>query len=130
MLIVARIVIGIIGLAAASQFFRFAVYLVWGAVEGRSDPLLIFFLAFLGPIMFLALWFAFFGADAAERARMGLTLKIAAAVGVIGFLGGFILPMILTPEANQGPMMGIFLTGPAGLALGCIGGFIWARRSM
>ena len=35
----------------------------------------------------------------------------AVIVGVIGFSIGFIGPIIFTPEANQGPLLGIFITG-------------------
>jgi hypothetical protein len=41
-------------------------------------------------------------------------------VGGAGFLAGFLGPMVLDPSANQGPMVGIFITGPAGLALGLL----------
>ncbi|HSA57752.1 MAG TPA: hypothetical protein VLE53_18705 [Gemmatimonadaceae bacterium] len=42
-------------------------------------------------------------------------------VGGIAFLAGFVGPMILAPGANQGPLLGIFYTGP----LGTIGGLLW-----
>jgi hypothetical protein len=45
-------------------------------------------------------------------------LRPAALLGGIGFAAGFFGPMILAPEANQGPMLGIFITGPAGVAVG------------
>ena len=48
--------------------------------------------------------------------------------GGIGFARGFFGPMIVTPDANQGPMLGIFITGPIGLVLGALGGAIWHRR--
>ena len=38
--------------------------------------------------------------------------------GAIGFVAGFFGPIVLTPEANQGPLLGIFITGPAGDLLG------------
>ena len=47
-------------------------------------------------------------------------------LGGIGFSLGFFGPMILRPESNQGPMLGIFITGPAGAVLGAIGGAIFA----
>jgi hypothetical protein len=50
-------------------------------------------------------------------------------VGTIGFLLGFVGPMILTPDANQGPLLGIFITGPLGFVLGAVGGAIlWRKR--
>ncbi|TPI40767.1 hypothetical protein FJW05_24375 [Mesorhizobium sp. B2-9-1] len=51
-------------------------------------------------------------------------LKWGAILGVIGFLGGFVGPVIFTPEANQGPLLGIFITGPLGFVLGLIVGFV------
>ena len=45
-------------------------------------------------------------------------------VGLIGGLGGFIGPMLLTPESNQGPLLGIFFTGPLGFILGLFIGLI------
>jgi len=56
-------------------------------------------------------------------------LKWGAILGIIGFLCGFVGPVIFTPEANQGPLLGIFITGPLGFVLGGIGGGIyWAAR--
>jgi hypothetical protein len=39
-------------------------------------------------------------------------------LGGIGFAAGFLGPMLLAPGANQGPLLGIFVTGPAGFVLG------------
>ena len=47
-------------------------------------------------------------------------------VGAVGFCGGFFGTMILTPEANQGPLLGIFITGPLGFIGGGILGAIRA----
>jgi hypothetical protein len=41
-------------------------------------------------------------------------------VGAIGFAAGFIGPMAFNPEANLGPLLGIFISGPAGLLLGLL----------
>jgi hypothetical protein len=43
-------------------------------------------------------------------------------VGAIGFVGGFFGPIVFAPEANQGPLLGIFITGPLGFVLGAVGG--------
>jgi hypothetical protein len=49
--------------------------------------------------------------------------------GGIGFVGGFFGPMIFTPEANQGPLLGIFITGPAGVMVGGIIGLVyWIKK--
>jgi len=41
-------------------------------------------------------------------------------LGIAGFLAGFVGPMVLAPDANLGPAIGIFITGPAGVALGAL----------
>lgn len=56
-------------------------------------------------------------------------LKRAGLFGLVGFLGGFVGPMILAPDANQGPMLGIFITGPGGVVLGTIAGAMSWRRA-
>jgi hypothetical protein len=40
--------------------------------------------------------------------------------GAVGFAVGFLGPVLLNPEANTGPMLGIFVTGPGGAILGAI----------
>jgi len=47
-------------------------------------------------------------------------------LGGIGFLIGFVGPIVFLPEANQGPLLGIFITGPGGFVLGLIVGLIKA----
>jgi hypothetical protein len=49
----------------------------------------------------------------------GFTLTVA----WIAFLVGFVGPMLVVPGANQGPLLGMFYTGPAGFVVG----LIWAR---
>jgi hypothetical protein len=52
-------------------------------------------------------------------------------VGGVCFLAGFVGPMIFVPGANQGPLLGIFITGPAGTLLGLVWGLAraWRRAS-
>jgi len=50
-------------------------------------------------------------------------------VGGIGFCAGFFGPMVFAPDANQGPLLGIFITGPLGVLLGAIGGFVYAKHA-
>ena len=53
----------------------------------------------------------------------------AVILGGLGFMGGFLGPIIFTPEANQGPLLGILITGPLGFLVGGIAGFVyWAKR--
>jgi len=47
-------------------------------------------------------------------------LRWTVVLGLVGFLCGFIGPMILAPSANQGPLLGILITGPTGALLGSV----------
>ncbi len=53
-------------------------------------------------------------------ARWGLGGALV--VGLVSFLAGFVGPMIFAPGANQGPLLGIFFTGPLGFIVGAIVG--------
>jgi hypothetical protein len=46
------------------------------------------------------------------------------ALGAVGFACGFFGPIALVPEANQGPLLGIFITGPGGVLLGLVAGIV------
>jgi hypothetical protein len=50
-----------------------------------------------------------------------LGFKWCLIIGGFGFLAGFLGPMILAPGANQGPLVGILITGPLGFILGITG---------
>ena len=41
-------------------------------------------------------------------------------LGAAGFAAGFFGPMIFAPDANQGPLVGILLSGPGGAVLGLL----------
>ncbi len=43
----------------------------------------------------------------------------------MGFLLGFYGPLLITPAANAGPLLGIFITGPLGLVGGAISGYVY-----
>jgi hypothetical protein len=51
-------------------------------------------------------------------------------LGGVGFLSGFLGPLALSPEANQGPLLGIFITGPAGVVIGIVLGSVLAAVSV
>jgi hypothetical protein len=57
-----------------------------------------------------------------------LPIGFALFVGSITFLLGFVGPMMLTPGANQGPLLGILYTGPIGALLGLVWGLVRAAR--
>ena len=61
------------------------------------------------------------------RSRVGLW---SVALGVTGFVCGFFGPIVLNPSANQGPLLGILITGPGGAVLGAILGALTARLNL
>jgi hypothetical protein len=61
------------------------------------------------------------------RGIVGRAIRPALMVGGMGFAAGFFGPMILKPDANQGPMLGIFITGPIGFVVGLIYGVVRER---
>ena len=82
-----------------------------------------------------AVWTARYTWRRTENAREGgvlaMTLSGALVVGAVGFVGGFFGPMIFAPDANQGPLLGLFITGPLGFIAGGVGGLVYGlvRRS-
>ncbi len=56
---------------------------------------------------------------------MEFIFKYGLLVGIIGFSLGFFGPIVFVPEANQGPLLGIFITGPLGFAAGIVLGIIF-----
>jgi hypothetical protein len=66
-----------------------------------------------------------------EGTGCGITLAYALAgatiFGFTGFVIGFVGPIIFTPQANQGPLLGIFITGPLGAVIGFVIGALVAQ---
>jgi hypothetical protein len=57
----------------------------------------------------------------------GIAIRILAPaliLGGIGFALGFFGPLIVAPQANQGPLLGIFITGPCGFVIGLAFGVV------
>ncbi|HEY5648180.1 MAG TPA: multidrug ABC transporter permease [Nitrospiria bacterium] len=73
----------------------------------------------------LAAWFVW-RSTAGPSAGLGLSVVGGALIiGGLGFIIGFVGPIIFFPEANQGPLLGLFITGPLGTAAGAIGGGVY-----
>jgi hypothetical protein len=65
-----------------------------------------------------------------QTGLMASVLKWAMVLGAVGFCAGFFGPMLLAPGANQGPLLGIFITGPLGFVAGAVlrlGYALWQR---
>lgn len=57
-----------------------------------------------------------------SQSRGYRALSFALFFGFSLFLIGFIGPMILDPRSAQGPLLGIFITGPLGFIIGLLAG--------
>jgi hypothetical protein len=73
----------------------------------------------LGAVMFR---YGAFGERWRTAARRAVVPALI--VGGIGFAAGFFGPMVFRPDANQGPLLGIFITGPIGFLAGLAYGVI------
>ena len=67
------------------------------------------------------------GGEGPRTVRSAVLLG-ALLLGGTGFAVGFFGPLLLAPEANQGPLLGILITGPAGYFLGGVLGLWFALR--
>ena len=54
-------------------------------------------------------------------------LKWGVSGGLIGFSLGFFVPMLIDPTSGNGPLLGIFITGPGGFVVGLLIGAIRAH---
>jgi hypothetical protein len=75
----------------------------------------------------LCWWAALGGGEPAKRARIKASWRAGWLVGMAGFAVGFVGPLVVTPKASLGPLLGILITGPLGFVLGALGGAIAQR---
>jgi hypothetical protein len=87
-------------------------------------------LLFLMPVLFFGgLWLAVRHGPVGNPLWRGERWHgFAAFVAIASFSAGFIGPMLFAPGANQGPMLGLFITGPMGVVAGLGGGLLRARK--
>ena len=121
-LAVARAGSGVLGLAAgASAWGAFGLTAVSPLVEVAMVAVPATAAAFL-------LWFALAGGDPRHREAIRSGVVGGTLVGGVGFAAGFLGP-ILFGLGPQGPLMGIFMTGPLGAVIGGVLGALigWLR---
>jgi hypothetical protein len=82
---------------------------------------------FIETVALLCGWFALRSHRPESRRHIELTMRGGLIVGGIAFAAGFIGPIIFQPKANQGPLLGIFVTGPMGFVLGAVIGWFYGR---
>lgn len=113
----------IVSAMVAVAVYLFSFWMVWVQILPLS-------LAFAAQLAALATggaagWWIWRRLQADTHGVFSLAARWAAVAGAIGFCGGFFGPMILTPGANQGPLLGLFITGPLGFMGGGIGGVLY-----
>jgi hypothetical protein len=119
--------VSVIGRAFVSIFvfaavFFFSYWLLFVQII-PGDPSGLASLAALLTAMVLA-GLTWSGTGGGAHGVLATALTWSAIVGAVGFSGGFFGPMIFTPDANQGPLLGLLITGPLGCVVGAVGGLI------
>lgn len=117
-----RVFAGFLGLLSASWALRNLQYIAQGYVNAGN----IGFAAFEIALCYGCIWFAMNGARPEVEARMGRALRFGAIIGGVSFAAGFFGPLVFAPGANQGPLLGIFITGPIGFLVGLVIGGVTA----
>ncbi len=118
---------------AAIGALLFTAYAVWSAFNLVASPrrgeyfLFGIFIVTSGTAAAMCWWFVLRGHIAESRGVMRAGCLSGLVVGGAAFLAGFIGPIILMPDANQGPFLGIFITGPLGCVVGTAVGVMFAR---
>ena len=116
-----RIILTFISLIATYYFIFWVPFsLIPGAHNIPAIPILISFLAALSVAILVWKKTTKLSNSLSNYVVMGGII-----LGSIGFLLGFIGPIIFTPSSNQGPLLGIFVTGPISFIVGLLGGGIY-----
>jgi 4-amino-4-deoxy-L-arabinose transferase-like glycosyltransferase len=118
-----RILCGLLALPLTA----YAVLMLIALLSARPDLMRVIFGLCTGTLASLCWWFALRGHLAASRRRMRFVVLGGFVLGGIGFAVGFFGPLVWAPEANQGPLLGIFFTGPLGFVVGAAAAWIYAR---
>lgn len=116
-----RIIVAIIIFVATYTF----TFYIPGALIAFKYSWLPYVVAFL--LSGIATWYYWTKSseDNANKSIGDMMLKGGFLIGSISFILGFAGPMIFMPESNQGPLLGLFFTGPIGFVLGLVSGGIF-----
>ena len=117
-------------IAASGVSVVFLLVAAQAAVNTGRVPILAGTVAGALAVAAVALWFAIRAHSGVDNVRWRRTVRMALIVGLAALLAGYVLPIVLMPDANQGPLIGIFGTGPAGFALGALAGYLFSRGDL
>ena len=104
----------------AVYYFIFWVPFSLTSLHDTAIPSIVSLLCAIG-----AGWYVWRAFDGDAEGLLSNVLLGAVILGGIGLCGGFFGPMIFAPGANQGPLLGLFITGPLGFVCGAVGGFVY-----
>jgi hypothetical protein len=109
----------------AIVFSVYALGVLGRQVIGRVE----FYAAILGTtsatLAALCWWYVLRGPAAIKNLGFHYALLWGKIVGGVCLLAGYVGPIILTPNANSGPLFGIFISGPIGFLVGVVSGFVY-----
>ena len=117
-----RILAGIVALPLTA----FALLIIRTQMRTGFDPIGAILGSVAATVAIICWWFTLRGHIEESRVGMRCAVTGGLVLGGIGFAVGFFGPIILTPGANQGPLLGIFVTGPLGFVLGAVIGWLYA----
>ncbi len=114
-----RILILLVVVPATYYFLYWVPFSIVPFLDHRWIPSLISLICAIG-----AGWYTWRKIGAMRETLISDIVLGALILGGAGFSMGFFGPMIFSPNANQGPMLGIFITGPAGFIIGAALGLV------
>jgi hypothetical protein len=118
----------VVGLVTLVYITPFAARMLFLQLRYPFDLLDFTFGVVAATLALLGWWFALRGGNPTSRRRIKCALLGGLIGFAMGFAGGFFGPMIFKPQANQGPLLGIFFTGPLAFPLGLLGGLLYGRK--
>lgn len=74
----------------------------------------------------LCWWFTLRGHQPASQSGIRSSWRTGWIVGGIGLALGYVGPLVITPKATLGPLLGILVTGPLGFVLGALGAAVYS----
>ena len=76
----------------------------------------------------LAAWFTWILVSGEKANTIVAVIGGALILGGLFFVIGFLGPMAISKDTDQGPMIGLFIVAPLGVIVGAIGGYVYASR--
>jgi hypothetical protein len=122
-----RIIAAIVAVVLGASALWMLIRLLAGSKFTPLDVVFGGVASFIATVAILCGWFALRGHLPGSRRHIRLTMLGAFSIGALAFVAGFIGPIIFQPKSNQGPLLGIFLTGPVGFVLGAVIGWFYGR---